>query len=179
MQGLIWNFLLAKKEVQTELQCESTYLWDIVPAVMGTVPVSPDSSISWLEAVQDVIAVQDSSRGSASWDQFQEKLNAAVAKLLAAGISFGMHIRRTTSHTYAHHRCGCCFSTKCLWVSPGRAVAPSYMGPVWLLHEPVAYAPTDGLLMPASLSAYLDISLLDKKLVNRSVLSEPPLPVSV
>ena len=101
VQGLIWNFLLAKKEVEPQLQFESTYLWDIVPAVMGTVPVSPDSSISWLEAVQDVIAVQDSSRGSATWNQFQWNLNAAVANLLAAGIFFGVHTRTD----YFSHSC--------------------------------------------------------------------------
>ena len=85
MQGLIWNFLLAKKEVEPELQSETTYMRDVVPAVMSSVPVSPDSSISWLEAVQNVIAAQDTLRGSAPWDGFARKLEAAVDDLLAAG----------------------------------------------------------------------------------------------
>ena len=56
--------------------------------------------------------------------------------------------------------------------SPGRFVAPSYMGPVWLLHEPVACAPTDGLHMPHTLTTYLDLSLLDKTYVNRCALCQ-------
>ena len=64
------------------------FTWDILPAVMSTVPLSPDSSISWLEAVQDVIAAQDSSRGPAPQYQFTRKLNAAVEDLLAAGNRF-------------------------------------------------------------------------------------------
>ena len=91
MQGLIWNFLLAKKEVAPEVQCETTFMRDVVPAVMSTVPLSPDSSISWLEAVQDVVAVQDSLRGSARWDAFPRKLETAVKNLLAAGRPCCMH----------------------------------------------------------------------------------------
>lgn len=49
-------------------------------------------------------------------------------------------------------------------------MTPSYGGPVWLLHEPVAFAPTDGLPMPANLGIYLDISLADRQYVNRYVL---------
>ncbi|KAL3162268.1 hypothetical protein ABBQ32_009960 [Trebouxia sp. C0010 RCD-2024] len=139
VQGLVWNFLLAKKEVEPQLQFEEyMYLWDILPAVMSTVPLSPDSSISWLEAVQDVIAAQDTSRGTAPREQFTRKLDSAVEDLLAAG----------------------------------HAVTPSYGGPVWLLHEPVAFAPTDGLPMPANLGIYLDISLADRQYVNRSQMKD-------
>lgn len=89
VQGLVWNFLLAKKEVEPQLQFEEyMYLWDILPAVMSTVPLSPDSSISWLEAVQDVIAAQDTSRGTAPREQFTRKLDSAVEDLLAAGERF-------------------------------------------------------------------------------------------
>ena len=90
VQGLIWNFLLTKKEVEHELQCENMLMWDIVPAVMSTVPLSPDSSICWLESVQDVIAVQDTSRGTAPRHHFTRKLDTAVDNLLAAGGCFCM-----------------------------------------------------------------------------------------
>lgn len=84
--------MLAKKEVEPQLQCETTYMLDIVPALMSTVPLSPDSSISWLEAVQDVIGVQDSLRGSAPWDEFPKKIEVAVEDLLAAGRPCCVHV---------------------------------------------------------------------------------------
>lgn len=81
--------MLAKKEVEPELQSETTYMLDVVPAVMSSVPVSPDSSISWLEAVQKVIAVQDTLSCLAPQDA--RELEAAVNDLLAAGWPCCMH----------------------------------------------------------------------------------------
>lgn len=65
-----------------------------------------------------------------------------------------------------HKCCNWCFNIHACCL-PGQVLAPSYGGPVWLLHEPVPYSPTEGLPMPSNLSTYLDISLADKQYVNR------------
>ena len=81
--ALFWNFLLAnagaasladiKTKIHRRILPKKT-LADVLPAVMSTIPTTPDSAMQWLEAVTDVQAARS-----------QDDLCTAVDDLLAAG----------------------------------------------------------------------------------------------